>query len=162
MCPPKEVARSQTQGLGLPMPGSYSPGEQHYPPKHPKTPGGSALTTAGQSLRAKGSPCLPLTELQPNHKAARHVPDARHVASTCDSRPPLPCGSDRWRVPRSWGGGWLACFQDSSTLPTQDTPPGGTQKGAASPPPAQMGSGGREGWLQGRALNWESRARLQV
>lgn len=62
------------------------------------------------------------------------------------------------------GRGWLACFQDSSTLPTQDAPPGGTQKGAVSLPPAQMGRGrgrlavgksteqGVQGWRASAAL----------
>lgn len=108
----------------------------------------------------RAGPRLPLTELQPNHEAAQHIPDAWHVAPTCDDRLQLPCGSDRWQAPKSWGGGWLARFQDSSMLPTQDVLPGGTQKGVTSLPPAQMGSRGREGWLQERTLNWESRARV--
>ena len=71
--------------------------------------------------RGQGSR-LPLRELQPSHEAAQHIPDARHVAPTCDDRPRLPRESDRWRIPGSWGRGWLACFQDSSTLPTQKGP----------------------------------------
>lgn len=55
----------------------------------------------------------------------------------------------------------MARVQDSSTLPTQDAPPGGTQQGAASLPPAQMGgrvggTGGEEHWTGSPGLGCES------
>ena len=56
--------------------------------------------------------------------------------------------------PRELGRVWLAGVQDSSTLPTQDAPPGETQQGAASVPPAQMGGWWVVGWCAGREGWW--------
>lgn len=109
---------------------------------------------------AKGRAPPAPQELQPQ---PRVCPDSSQMPGTwpptCDIRhgPQLPHGGNRWQVPRSWGWGWLAHFQNSSTLPTQDAPPGGTQRGAASPPPAQMGRvWGLGGWGWGRALRGSS------
>lgn len=49
------------------------------------------------------------------------------MAPTSDDRPQLPCESDRWRAPRSWGGGgWQAARTHQRFLPRRDPERGDT------------------------------------
>lgn len=100
----KAGGRTHTQALGLPDPGSGSPGEQHGLPLL-QMPRKLCPDHHGEEPQDRGHspPAL--------HRAASsammRLPGTWPPLVTSRQGPQLPCGSDRWQVPESWGeGGW--------------------------------------------------------
>lgn len=146
------------QGSSMAFPAPNAPEPLHQPPQ-----GGAPGPRAQPPLPARHGVAAPATTRLPN---TFRMPGTWPPRVTSHQGPPLPRGSDRWRVPESWGGGGWHTSRTCQRFPPRTLLQEGPGKGRPPfPQPRWVGGwgvragkagAGEEHWTGSPGLGCES------